>query len=269
MADTSLTPMTVMITDADSESGAALVRRFAREAGANFILCGKPDGLQMQTALAHCRSEGGQAMAADVDLCNPAAVTAMLEEATERLGPVRVLIHNPRLVQPIRVEDGDEALFLRLIDAHAKSAFVCTQTVGRMMAAAGRGSIVYVNSIHAEKPTGSSFAYGVAQGAVKMLAKEAALELGRRGVRVNTVEMGPVAEDDGLFRSDVATQYVHYRFKVPNAELGSCDDLAECAWFLASDSARYVNGADLRVDGGFVLHYLDHKMKRDEQHQGR
>lgn len=266
MADT---PTTVMITDADSASGAALARRFAQEAETNFILCGKPDGEHMQTALSHCRSGGGQAMAADIDLCKPAAVSAILEEAAGRFGPVRTLIHNPREVRPIRVEDGDESLFLRLLDVHAKSAFVCTQAVGRQMAAAGRGSIIYAGSIHAEKPTGSSFAYSVSQGAVKMLAKEAALELGRSGVRVNTIEMGPVLGDDGLFRSDVATQYVQYRYKVPNAEPGGFEDLAECAWFLASESARYVNGADLRVDGGFVLHYLDHKMKRDEPHPER
>ncbi|WP_276353818.1 SDR family NAD(P)-dependent oxidoreductase [Cohnella caldifontis] len=258
---------TVMITDADSDSGIALVRRFASDTGANFILCGNPGGERMQAALSACRSAGVRTMATDASLCSPAAVDAVLQEALERLGPVTVLIHNRRCAAPIRVEDGEEAAFLRMLDAHAKSAFVCTQAVGRQMAEAGTGSIVFASSIHAEKPTGSSFAYSVSQGAIKMLAKEAALTLGRSGVRVNTIEMGPVEGDDERFRSDVATQYRDYRFKVPNAELGSWEDLAACALFLASSEARYVNGADLRLDGGFVLHYLDHKMKRGQQHR--
>jgi len=256
-----------MITDADSDSGEALVRAFAQETGANFILCGNPDGERMQASLACCRSAGVRAMAADPDLCSVQAVDALLREARDTLGPVTVLIHNRRRIEPIRVEDGDEALFLHLLDTHAKSAFVCTQAVGRQMAEAGAGSILFVGSIHAEKPTGSSFAFSVSQGALKMLAKEAALTLGRSGVRVNTIEMGPVEGDDERFRSDVSALYQHYRFKVPGAQLGSCEDLAACALFLASNKARYINGADIRLDGGFVLHYLDHKMKRDSQRQ--
>ncbi|MNE75690.1 putative 2,4-dienoyl-CoA reductase [compost metagenome] len=95
-----------------------------------------------------------------------------------------------------------------------------------------------------------------------MLSKEAALVLGRHGVRVNTIELGPLEGDNDIFESDISTLYHDYEYKVPNAVLGSHDDLAELIHFLSSDSSRYINGSDIRLDGGFLLHYMNFKMKR-------
>lgn len=95
-----------------------------------------------------------------------------------------------------------------------------------------------------------------------MLPKEAALVLGRFGVSVNTIELGPLEGDDELYQSTISTLYNEYEFKVPNAALGSYEDLAELVLFLASDEARYINGSDIRLDGGFLLHYMNFKMKR-------
>jgi glucose 1-dehydrogenase len=95
-----------------------------------------------------------------------------------------------------------------------------------------------------------------------MLAKEAAIALGRSGVRVNTIELGPVAGDDERFASAFSTLYRDYQYKIPAAELVTHEDLAELVLFLASDEARLINGEDIRLDGGFLLHYMDVKMKQ-------
>lgn len=95
-----------------------------------------------------------------------------------------------------------------------------------------------------------------------MLAKEAALVLGRSGVSVNTIELGPIAGDNEQFESSLSTLYNDYEYKVPNAVLGNYDDLAELILFLSSDESRYMNGSDIRLDGGFLLHYMNFKMKR-------
>lgn len=124
------------------------------------------------------------------------------------------------------------------------------------------GKIIYVSTIHAEKPTGSAFTYSIAKGAVKMLSKEASLVLGRYGVSVNTIELGPLPSDNAIFQSTLSTLYDDYEYKVPNALLGSDEDLAELVAFLSSDYSRYMNGADIRLDGGFLLHYMNFKMKK-------
>jgi glucose 1-dehydrogenase len=251
----------VFITDADSPSGKALIKRFADE-GADFILNSRSGGAAIEAELGYARSVRSTAMIVNTDLWKGPAVADMLEKAEQQLGAVDVLVHNNNLVEPASVEACSEDTFRRVMNYNAKSAFICTQAVGRQMAARQSGKIVYISSIHAEKPTGASFVYSISRSSLKMLAREAALELGRYNVTVNTIEAGAVAGDDLTFKSDFSTLYEDYVYKIPNAVAGTYDDIADGAVFLATDASRFVNGADLRIDGGFVLHYMDHKMKK-------
>ena len=256
----------VFITEADNPSGRALITRLASE-GARFILNSASGGRDIQAELQHCHTEGSETVVIQIDPCKSLEVTEALEQAAAQVGTVDVLIHNNNLVEPGTVEHGDEEWFRRVLNANAKSAFVCTQAAGKQMASKNYGKVVYVSSIHAEKPTGVSFAYSASKGAVKMLAREAALKLGRHGITVNTIEFGPVEGDNDIFRSDISSLYEDYEYKVPNAVLGTHEDLAELALFLSTDQSRYVNGADIRMDGGFLMHYMDFRMKKPESQQ--
>lgn len=251
----------VFITDADNGNGKALIRKLTEE-GARFILNSSSGGASIGSELSGIQAAGSQALVVNINASSLAEVSEMLDEAAKQVSSVDVLIHNNNKITRTTVEDCEEALFLDSLDVNAKSAFICTHAVGKQMIQKQSGKIVYISSIHAEKPTGSSFAYSAAMGAVKMLAKEAALFLGRHGINVNTIELGPIEGDDQRFQSSLSTLYNEYEYKVPNAVLGSYDDLAELVLFLSSDEARYVNGSDIRLDGGFLLHYMNFKMKR-------
>lgn len=252
---------TVFVTDADSVTGKALIRRLAAE-GARLVVNSESGGAAIADELASCRAGGGEAFTATVDLCDCGQVNRLLDEAEQAWGVIDVLVHNPRLVIPATVEHCDDDTFERILDANAKSAFIVSQTSGRRMAAEGRGVIVFVGSIHAEKPTGSSFAYSAAKGAVQMLSRELALALGRHGIRVNHIQLGPLAGDNEVFRSDISTLYEDYQYKVPGTELVTGEDLAGLVAYLAGDEARHLNGADIRLDGGFLNHYQDVKMNK-------
>lgn len=251
----------VFITDADSVSGRALALRLAAE-GASLLLNSASGGQEIEDELKRIRQSGAEALVVSADLRRSSETERMLESAAERLGAVDVLVHNNDLVVPISVENGEESDFLEVMDANAKTAFVSAKAVGARMKAKQSGQIIFVSSIHAEKPTGCSFAYSAAKGAVKMLAREAAVVLGRHGIRVNAIEFGPAEGDDELFRSDISMLYDSYRYKVPNGVLGTHEDLAGLVLFLASDESRYLNGADIRMDGGFLMHYMDFKTKK-------
>jgi NAD(P)-dependent dehydrogenase (short-subunit alcohol dehydrogenase family) len=257
----------VFITDADSDCGQALMAHLAGE-GATLLLASASGGQAIRSQLARCEAAGTRAVVVNVDLCRSAEVEALLEASARELGPVDMLVHNNNVVRPISVETGEEEAFLDIMNANAKSAFVCTKAVGKTMAARQAGRIIFVGSIHAEKPTGSSFAYSASKGAVKMLAREAAIVLGRQGVSVNSIELGPVEGDDERFQSSISTLYDSYQYKVPRAELGTYDDLAGLVLYLASEEARHVNGADIRLDGGFLMHYMDFKMKKPQSAEG-
>lgn len=251
----------VFITDADQDSGRAIIRRLIG-AGASFILNSPSGGLNLSEELKTIRDAGLQALVVHISLCSSTDLAEMLELAEKEVGTVDIFIHNSKIIHLAPIETCDEEIFLDSLAVNAKSAFLCTQAVGKQMIGKQSGKIIYVSSIHAHKPTGSAFAYSVSKGAVNMLAKEAALVLGRSGVSVNTIELGPIAGDNEQFESSLSTLYNDYEYKVPNAVLGNYDDLAELILFLSSDESRYMNGSDIRLDGGFLLHYMNFKMKR-------
>ncbi|WP_138751241.1 SDR family NAD(P)-dependent oxidoreductase [Paenibacillus sinopodophylli] len=251
----------VFITDADCASGKAIIRRFVSE-GSHFILNSESGGLALWEERRLIENSGKLAIIVNIDLCSFDEVWDMLQSTEQQIGTVSVLVHNNNVVYPSTIESCDEAIFAKSIAINAKSAFICTQAAGKHMMKSQHGSIIYVSSIHAEKPTGSAFTYSIAKGAVSMLAKEAALVLGRSSIRVNSIERGPLEGDDVLFESTLTPLYDHYNYKVPNAELGTYEDLAELVLFLASDSSKYINGADIRFDGGFLLHYMNFRMKQ-------
>jgi Dehydrogenases with different specificities (related to short-chain alcohol dehydrogenases) len=251
----------VFIADADSWSAEGLISRFSR-GGADLILNRFQEDEEREDVQVSRTVAGSKVLVTHADLCSSRDLSTTLDQAEELLGPVDVMIHNCCAISPASVECCEETEFVEIMQKNVKSAFFCTQELGKRMAERGFGSIIFVSSIHNEKPTGSSFAYSTSQGAVKMLAHEAALFLGRSGIRVNVIEMGPVEGSDMTFQSPVSGLYDDYRYKVPGAKLGTDNDLAELAFFLAGEEAGYLNGADIRLDGGFLLHYMDHRMNK-------
>ncbi|MGO4109798.1 SDR family NAD(P)-dependent oxidoreductase [Paenibacillus sp. YAF4_2] len=258
----------VFIADADSWSGKGLIARFIQN-GTDLILNSLQDDKEWEDVLVSCTAAGSKVLVTHADLCSSRDLSTMLDQAEKLLGPVDVMIHNCCTIRPTHVESCEESEFVEIMQRNAKSAFFCTQALGRRMAARGSGSIIYVSSIHNEKPTGASFAYSASQGAVKMLAHEAALFLGRFGIRVNVIEMGPIEGSDVTFQSELSGLYDDYRYKVPSALLGTDTDLAELAFFLTGEEAGYLNGADIRLDGGFLLHYMDYRMNKPAEGETR
>ncbi|GLX66648.1 SDR family NAD(P)-dependent oxidoreductase [Paenibacillus glycanilyticus] len=258
----------VFIADADSWSGEGLIARFS-QGGMDLILNSRQDDGEWEKVLASCKTSGSKVLVTHADLCSSRDLSAMLDEAENGLGPVDVMIHNCCAIRPASVESCEEPDFVEIMQRNAKSAFFCTQAFGKRMAERRSGNFIFAGSIHSEKPTGSSFAYSASQGAVKMLAHEAALFLGRFGIRVNTIEMGPVEGADLVFHSHLSGLYDDYRYKVPAAKLGTVNDLAELAFFLAGEQSGYLNGADIRLDGGFLLHYMDHRMNKPSEGETR
>ncbi len=249
----------VFLSDADSPSGKAILSRMSEE-GARLLLVSDSNGAGISGELELCRARGTHAHVDSLDLCDGGQINRLLDMTEGTLGAVDVLVHNRSLILPASVETCDERIFSDTLNANAKSAFIVSQAIGARMAARGAGTIVFVGSIHAEKPTGSAFAYSAAKGAVQMLSREASLALGRHGVNVNHIQMGPVRGDNAVFRSDISTLYEDYEYKAPSTELATHQDLASLIVYLAGSEAKHLNGADFRLDGGFLNHYLDVKM---------
>lgn len=234
-----------LVTDLDNPWGRAVAERLA---GRCALVVNSRAG----------RSLGGAALSLTADFARREAVEVAARDITAALGPVDLLVHTDHAVEALGLLDADEAAVDRQLGVNLVSAFWCTQVFGRIMATRGEGAIVYVSSIHGQKPTASAFGYAAAKGGLRMLSREAALPLGRRGVRVNLIEMGAMEGDDVRFASPLSTLYREFPHKVPAGRSGRPEDVALAVEALFG-AGPFVNGAELRVDGGFLLHYGDAK----------
>jgi NAD(P)-dependent dehydrogenase (short-subunit alcohol dehydrogenase family) len=144
-----------------------------------------------------------------------------------------------------------EAEWDEVVNSNLRSTFLCTQAVARQMMAQGDGgAIVNIASIEAENPAPMHSHYNAAKGGVVMHTAAAANELGPHGIRVNAVSPGLIwregieqAWPDGVER---------FLKAAPLGRLGRADDVADACLFLASPAARWITGANLRVDGGVM-----------------
>jgi glucose 1-dehydrogenase len=249
------------ITDASEASGLAIATHLM-QAGAAVVLNVPPP-----QAMDAVRGQIGPFSDEDIQwtaspLTTRAEVDRVWSSVLARWGRIDILVHNSNVVQPMTIADGDISTYRRLMDINVKSAFLLAQSYGSQRVIEG-GRLIFVSSIHDEKPTGVSFAYSAAKGALLMLAREAALDLGRRGVAVTVVEVGPVAGDDRRFASELSDVYRDFQRKIPSTQLGTPDDIAHLVGFLALPASAFLNGANIRLDGGFSLHYMDHQMRQE------
>lgn len=184
-------------------------------------------------------------------------MNTLLDMIIDRVGRIDYLIQTENHICRSLIEDISEEDFKKALDYNIKSAFMTTKVFGGYMACQGRGAIVYLSSIHDEKPTGCAFAYSVAKGAVKMLCKEIALFYGRKGVRANVMEIGLTEKQQQTLDSTITPFNYDPLTKIPLGRLAEAEDIAGIVYFLLSEDASFINGADIRVDGGHLLYYID------------
>jgi NAD(P)-dependent dehydrogenase (short-subunit alcohol dehydrogenase family) len=192
---------------------------------------------------------------------------AALEAVAERHGPPDVLVNNAGIDQPpaaasrtFRIDDVPTDDFRKTLDVNLVGTFTAMQAFGRLMADAGRGSIVNVGSLYAsiapdpglydhidaDPPFLKPPAYGASKAAVVNLTRYFARLWGPLGVRVNALSPGGV-------RADQDEEFVRkYCARVPMGRMADPDDLVGPLLFLATDASRYLTGHELRVDGGFT-----------------
>lgn len=181
----------------------------------------------------------------------------LLKNIVKNTGNINYLVHTDNVVFRGLIEDISEEDFKKALDYNTKSAFITTKVFGEHIAQNGGGAIVYLSTLHDEKPTGCAFAYSVSKGAVKMLCKEIALFYGRKGIRANIVQMDHIEGEEVLFDSLISPFNYDASTKIPLRRLARPEDFAGIVGFLLSDDAAFINGADIRVDGGHLLYYFD------------
>jgi 3-oxoacyl-[acyl-carrier protein] reductase len=242
-----------LITGAAGGIGSAVARRFSRE-GAVVALADRaaPDALQKDIEAA-----GGEALAIATDVTNSADVHAMVERTLARFGRLDILVNVAGIVSTGSAETLPESEWDRVIDINLKGTFLACQAVIPCMRFRRYGRIINLGSVlgknggnprpwidRAEQEKAGNVAYGVSKAGVHAMTWYLAKELAADNITVNAIAPGPVA-------SAMTTNFPEtLKRLIPAGRMGSTDDVAEAALFLAAETTSFITGEVLDVNGG-------------------
>jgi NAD(P)-dependent dehydrogenase (short-subunit alcohol dehydrogenase family) len=246
------TDKVVLITGAGRGIGQAIAIAFA-QAGARVAVNDINPASCAHTA-DEITASGGQAMAWQADVANKLAVQAMLIDIEDRWGRVDILINNAGVEPHQPIVQLDEWDWNRTIDVNLKGAFLCSQSVGRMMQQQGGGVIVNVASI-AGRVAGlrDRSAYVASKTGLIGFTKECAREFAAYHIRVNAVCPGVIITAMTAHLRENEAQLKKWLEDIPLGRLGEPEDVTGLVLFLCSDAARYITGQAINVDGGKVM----------------
>ena len=165
------------------------------------------------------------------------------------------------------IDDVTEEDWARARDEGPIAALIVTKVFCGIFRDKKEGSLIYLNSIHAEKPVGKGFLFSMGCGAVQMLAREANLDYGTDNVNVFFVQRG-ITEDDMNCRSDASSLYSGVDMRYPLRRMPEKGNLNGMLAFLLTPAAQPLTGSDLRADGGMTMFYTHRHMVEGRDYFG-
>jgi 3-oxoacyl-[acyl-carrier protein] reductase len=242
-----------VVTGSSRGIGAAIAELFARE-GARVVVHGR-DAAALEQVRARIEGAGGRALAVTADLTVFAQIEALRERAEAEFGPVDILVANAggNPVRPGPVEQIAEADWNASIAANLTATFLTIKAFLPAMLERGRGSIVTMSSAAARRPSPMSpIAYAAAKAGIELLTKDVAAQAGPSGVRANCIAPETIMTENNerMIPDQIRPGLIDMH---PVRRLGTPDDVAHAALYLAADSASWVSGIVLDVAGGSVL----------------
>lgn len=235
-----------IITGAAQGMGETHTRRFVAE-GARVVLT----DLQEAAGQAVAKDLGESALFVPQDVREETDWDRVIAATLERFGRLDVLINNAAIWSTASIEEERVERLREILEVNVVGSWWGIRKVIAPMREAGGGSIVNISSIAGTRGIPEHGSYGASKWAVRGLAKVAALELGRYGIRVNSIHPGGV-KDTGMFlipEEEHARSFAGQPIQRPAER----EEISSVAIFLASDASSYITGREHVVDGGLTL----------------
>jgi NAD(P)-dependent dehydrogenase (short-subunit alcohol dehydrogenase family) len=231
--------------------GKAIAQRLGRE-GAQVVML-DIDREAVEATAGEMQSQGSRAQSVMCDVCKSDEVRAAVQQVIDWHGRIDILMQIAGIGQAVPFLELDEAIWDKTLDTNLRGAFLVSKAVLPHMVERRRGKLVFMASTNSWDGEAQLAHYNASKSGVFLLAKTLAREFGKYGINSNAVGPGiiqtrlsaPILQDP-FFHA----KYVSENGVVPLGRLGTPDDVAGAALFLASDDASYVSGVLLFVDGG-------------------
>ena len=243
----------VMVTGSGRGFGAVLADAYARE-GADLIIHYNSSADGAEAVAKAVRAMGRRALVVKGDISKLADVIALTEAAFKEFGRVDILVNNAGVEPVASILEMTEADWDAALDTNLKGTFLCTQAVGRIMQAQGRGAIINIASTAGKaQPLFLRSGYAASKAGQVGFTKEAAREFAAYGVRVNAVCPGVIITPMTEHLRHNEQQMARWLAEIPARRLGEVADVVPLVLFLASDAAAYIIGQAIHVDGGKLM----------------
>ena len=237
-----------LVTGSSAGIGLAISRGLA-QAGAAVVLNGRDVG-RLESTRAALAGEGLIVHARGFDVCDAPAVEAAVAAIEGEVGPIDILVNNAGIQRRAPFQDFAAEDWQAIMRTNLDSMFTVGQAVAKRMVARKYGRIINICSVQSELGRPGIAPYTASKGAVKMLTKGMAIDLGPHGINVNGLGPGYFKTELNQKLVDDPTFSAWLINRTPNRRWGEVDELAPAAVFLASDASRFINGHILYVDGG-------------------
>lgn len=243
-----------LVTGGGSGMGKATSLRLAREGRAVAVL--DIDESATRAVADEITAAGGKALAVTADISSRDQIGAALARVRAELGPVTILINNAAVENFCPLGELDDATWDRLMAVNLKGLYMMTQEVLPDMEAAGWGRVVNLSALGAQTGAPDMALYTASKGGVIAMTRSLAVELGKKGITVNSVSPGFIdtpmsrrAIDGDLF--PVPYEQILATYPIPR--LGTPEEIAAACCFFASEDASYITGQLLGVNGGSAV----------------
>lgn len=242
---------TALVTGASKGVGKGIALELAR-LGCHIAVSYNSDAGGAESTAAEVRALGRQALTVQADAGLAGDVDRMFAEVLGRFPRLDILVNNAGTQTWKALLDLQEAEWDHVIRTNLKGCFLCTQRAGRHMRERGGGSIVNIGSGCNKIPFPNLSSYTASKGGIEMFTKSAAIELAQYGIRVNCVAPGAIEIERTMREaSDYAKTWAAV---TPLRRVGQPLDVARAVAFLAGESADFITGQTLFVDGGLFSH---------------
>jgi glucose 1-dehydrogenase len=244
-----------VVTGSGSGIGQAIAERLALE-GANCVVDYVDHVEEADETLDKIKKTGGKAVLVQADISVVADCNRLIETSWNELGSCDILVNNAGIEKSAGFVDVTEAEYDAVLGVNLKGAFFLTQAFVRKLVAAKKpGRVVNISSVHEDMVFPHFSTYCASKGAMRMLMRDLAVELGPAGITVNNIAPGAINTPINKSLLADKPKLNALLANIPLGRLGEPGEVAGVAAFLASDDGAYVTGSTYFIDGGLIRNY--------------